>query len=87
MRTATVTCYIVVVYVKFTSQIYAYYAYLYVLLIWRLISPWAAIFFTLTFSDSACNHCNRHYFVEKRTQTAGPADRFQIFIALTIRAL
>jgi hypothetical protein len=44
-------------------------------------------FAALAFSDLACNHRNRSYYGKKRIKTADPADRFQVFIVLTIRVL
>jgi hypothetical protein len=44
-------------------------------------------FATLAFFDAACNHRNRPYYGTKRIKIADPADRLQIFIALTIRVL
>jgi hypothetical protein len=44
-------------------------------------------FCALALSTPACNHRNRPYYGTKKIRIAHPADRFQIFIALTIRVL
>jgi len=44
-------------------------------------------FLTLAVSDLACNHRNRSYDGTKRIKIIDPADRFQVFIVLTIRVL